>query len=125
MKTKLTNKTKPLKTPGWAAVRLDRHKNKGSGLQMPIKDSGLQMPIKDTIHFVDNSAALPKSADPHLVQQGISIMIPNCQQLHIHSIYIPSRSSYSTGYNASIAHLLSNNEMSHINQSIKVNCRGY
>ena len=30
--TKLTNKTKPLKTPGWAAVRLDRHKNKGGGL---------------------------------------------------------------------------------------------
>ena len=28
--TKLTNKTKPIKTPGWAAVRLDRHKNKGA-----------------------------------------------------------------------------------------------
>ena len=25
--TKLTNKTKPLTTPGWADVRLDRHKN--------------------------------------------------------------------------------------------------
>ena len=37
--TKLTNKTKPLKTPGWAAVRLDRHKNKGGGLLMPIKDT--------------------------------------------------------------------------------------
>ena len=29
---KLTNKTRPHKTPGWAAVRLDRHKNKGGGL---------------------------------------------------------------------------------------------
>ena len=45
--TKLTNKTRPLKTPGWAAVRLDRHKNQGGGLLMLIKD---------TIPFVDSSA---------------------------------------------------------------------
>ena len=37
--TKLTNKTKPLKTPGWTAVRHDRHKNKGGGLLMLIKDT--------------------------------------------------------------------------------------
>ena len=37
--------------------------------------------------------------------------MPNRQQLHIH-IYIPPRSSCSAGHNASIAHLLSNNEMS-------------
>ena len=40
--------------------------------------------------------------------------MPNRQQLHIHNIYIPPRSSCSAGHNASIAHLLSNNEMSHI-----------
>ena len=34
--TKLTNKSKPLKTPGQAAVRLNRHKNKGRGLLMLI-----------------------------------------------------------------------------------------
>ena len=34
------------------------------------------------------------------------------RQLHIHNIYIPPRSSSSAGHNASIAHLLSNNEMS-------------
>ena len=101
--TKLTNKTKPHKTPGWAAVRLDRHKNKVDGL--------LRL-TKDTIPFVDNTAALPQSADPHLEQQGISITMPNLQQLHIHNIYIPPRSSCSAGHNASIAHLLSNNEMS-------------
>ena len=28
--TKLTNKTKPLKSPGWAAVRLDRHRTKAA-----------------------------------------------------------------------------------------------
>ena len=66
--TKLNNKTKPLKTPGWAAVRLDRNKNKGGGQQMLIKD---------TIHFVDNTAALPQSADPHLEQQCIAITMPN------------------------------------------------
>ena len=82
--TRLTNKTKPLKTPGWAAVRLDRHKNKGGGLLVLIKD---------TIHFVDNTAALSQSADPHLEQQGISITMPNRQQLQIHNIYIPPRSS--------------------------------
>ena len=30
--TRLTNKSKPLKTQGWAAVRLGRHKNKGGGM---------------------------------------------------------------------------------------------
>ena len=70
------------------------------------------MLIKDTIPFVDNPAAIPQSADPHLEQQGISITIPNRYQLHSHNIYIPQRSSCSAGHNASIAHLLCNNEMS-------------
>ena len=69
------------------------------------------MLIKDTIPFIDNTAALPLSADPHLEQQGISITMPNRQQLHTHNIYIPPRSSCSAGHNTSIAHLLSNNEM--------------
>ena len=38
--------------------------------------------------------------------------MPNRQQLHIHSIYIPPLSSCSASHNASIAHLLNNNEMS-------------
>ena len=101
--TKLINKTKSLTTPGWAAVRHDRHRNKVGGL--------LRL-TKDTIPFVDNTAALPQSADPHLEQQGISITMPNRQQLHIHHIYILPRSSCSAGHNALIAHLLSNNEMS-------------
>ena len=101
--TKLTNKSKPPKTPGWAALRLDRKKN---------KDGGLLMLIKDTIPFVDNTAAHPQSADPHLAQQGISITMPNRHQLHIHNIYIPPHSSCRAGHNASIAHLLCNNEMS-------------
>ena len=109
--TKLTNKTKLLKSPGWAAVRLDRHKYKGGGLLMPIKD---------TIPFVDNTAALPQSPDPHLEQQGILIAMPNRQQLRIHNIYIPPRSSCSAGHNASIAHLLCNNEMSLIVGDINV-----
>ena len=57
--TEPTNKTKPLKTPGWTAVRHDRHKNKGGGLLMLIKE---------TIPFVDNTATHPQSADPHLKQ---------------------------------------------------------
>ena len=59
--TKLTNMFKPHKTPGWAAVRLDRQKNKGGGLLMLIKE---------TIPFVDNTAALPQSADPHLINKA-------------------------------------------------------
>ena len=55
--------------------------------------------------MIDNTAALPQSADPHLEQQGISITMPNRQQLHI---YILPPSSC----DASIAHLLSNNVMS-------------
>ena len=84
-------------------MRLDRQKNKGCGLLMLIKE---------TIPFVDNTAALPQSADPHLEQQSISITMPNRQQLHIHNIYIPPRSSCSAGHNASFAHHLCNNEMS-------------
>ena len=102
LETKLTNKSKPLKTPGWTAVRLHQHKNKGGGLLMLIKD---------TIPFVDITAALPQSAGPHQEQQGISIIMPNRQQLHIHNIYIRPRSSSSTGDNASIAHLHCNKEM--------------
>ena len=94
---KPTNESKPLKTPGWAAVRLDRHKKKGGGLLMLI---------------VYNAAALPQSADPHLKQLNISITMPNRQQLHINNIYIPPRSSCKAGHNASIAHLLCINEMS-------------
>ena len=60
--TKLTNKTKPLISPGWTAVRLDLHKDNGGGLLMLIKDM---------ISIVDNTAAIPQSADPHLEQQGI------------------------------------------------------
>ena len=114
--TKLTNKTKPLKTPGWAAVRLDRHKNKGGGLLMLIKD---------TIPFVGNMTALPQSGDPHLEQQGISITMPNRQQLHIHNIYIPPCSSCSADHNASITHLLSNNKMSLIVGDINAHHSGW
>ena len=78
------------------------------------------MLIKDTIPFVDNTAALPQSVDPHLEQQGILITMPNRQQLHIHYIYIPPRSSCSAGHNISIMHLLSNNQMSLIVGDINV-----
>ena len=101
--TKLTNKTNSPKTIGWAAVRHDRHKNKGGGLL------GI---IKNMIPFVDITAALPQAAYHHLEQQGISTTMPNRRQLYIHKIYIPPRSSCSAGHNASIAHLLCNNEMS-------------
>ena len=70
------------------------------------------MLIKDTIPYVENTAAHSHSSDPHLEQQANSIAMPNRQQLHIHNIYIPPRSSCSAGHNASIAHLLCNNVMS-------------
>ena len=70
------------------------------------------MQIKETTPFVDNTVALPQSTDHHLKQQGISITMSNRQRLHIYNIYIPPRSSCSAGHNASIAHLLCNNEMS-------------
>ena len=101
--TNLTNKSKPLKMLEWAALQLDRHKNKGGGLLIPIKD---------TIPFVDNTAALPLSADPHLEQQGISITMPNSQQLHIYNIYISPRRRCSAGHNESTAHLLNNSVIS-------------
>ena len=70
------------------------------------------MLIKDTIPIVYNTTAHPQSTDPNLEQKGISIAMPNHQQLHIHIIYIRPRSSCSADHNASIAHLLRNSEMS-------------
>ena len=70
------------------------------------------MLIKEAMPFVDNTAALPQSADSHLEQQVISVTIHNLQQLHNHIIYIPPGSSCSAGHNASTAHLLCNNKMS-------------
>ena len=70
------------------------------------------MQIKDTTPFDNNTANLPQSVDPHLEKQGISTALSNRQQLHIHNINIPQRSSCSAGNNASITHLLSTNEMS-------------
>ena len=90
-------------------MRLDRHKNKGGGLLILFEE---------TIPFIDNTVALPQSADPHLEQHGISVTMPNRQQLHIHNIYIPPRSCCSAGHNASIAYLLSNSKMSLIVRDI-------
>ena len=90
-------------------MRLDRHKNKGGGLLILFEE---------TIPFIDNTVALPQSANPHLEQHGISVTMPNRQQLHIHNIYIPPRSCCSTGHNASIAYLLSNSKMSLIVRDI-------
>ena len=70
----LTNKTKLLKTPGWAAVRLDRHENKGSGQQMQIKD---------TIPFVDNMVAHSQSgAIRHFDFDAQSPTATHSQHLH-------------------------------------------
>ena len=107
--TKLTKKTKPLKTPRWAAVRLARHKSKGGGRLMLINN---------VIPFVENTAALPQPADSHLEQQSISITMPYRHQLHIHNIYISRHSSCSAGHNATIAHILGNNEISLIAENI-------
>ena len=45
--TKLTNKTNPLRSPGWADVQLDRHKNNGDGLLMLIKDMIKKLVLED------------------------------------------------------------------------------
>ena len=97
-------------------MRHDRQTNKGCSLLVLIKD---------TNPFVDNTTALPQSADPHQEQQGNWITIPNRLQLHIHIIYIPPRSSCSAGHNASIAHLLSNKQMSLIDGDINLHHSGW
>ena len=48
--TKLTNKTKPMITTGWVAVRLDRHKNEGGGLIMVINDTIPSTAIRPLLH---------------------------------------------------------------------------
>ena len=101
--TKLTNNTEPLKTSGWLVVRLDRHKSRDGGLPMLIKDK------------IPNRRQHGRSTTVNQSSSGATrhfITMPNRQQLHIRNIYIPSRSSCSADHNTSIAHLLSNKEMS-------------
>ena len=61
------------------------------------------MLIKEAMPFVDNTAALPQSADPHLEQQGISVTIHNLQQLHNHIIYMCE--GFTMGHDASMNNL--------------------
>ena len=68
------------------------------------------MLVKDTFPFVDNTAALPQSSDPHLELEGILITMSNRQQLHVLNIYI--RHEAVVALVTSIAHLLFINEMS-------------
>ena len=86
----------------------------------PPKDTGggLLVLIKDKIPFVEITAAFPQSPELFLERMGFFITMPNGQQQHIHNIYIPPRSSCSVGHNESIAHLISNNEMSLIGGDI-------
>ena len=82
--TKLTNKSKPLMTLGWSAVRFDRHKNKGGGLLMLIKDPLRRQPGRSsfvsrsssgaTRHF-DCNAQSPKSTTSTFHHVAVAALI--------------------------------------------------
>ena len=78
--TKLTKKSKPQKTPGWAAVRLDRHKNKGGGLLMLIKDTILFSRQHGRSSSVSRSSSGATSHFDHNAQSPTA-----AHQQHLHS----------------------------------------
>ena len=100
--TKLTNKTKPHKTPGWAAVRLHVHKNKDDGLLMLIND---KIPSSTTRPLFHSQPILIWSNKAFRLQCPIA---NNCISTTSKFRHV----AVAALVNASIAHLHSNNEMS-------------
>ena len=91
--TKLTKETK-FDVPDFTTVRKDRDKNKGGGLLFLVHKTINFSPVELT------------TDDPHLEAQAIQV-----NNLRIVNVYLPPASSCSTtGYNPSIAHLLTNQD---------------
>ncbi len=95
--TKLTAKSKKLKTPNYTFVRKDRGVNKGGGLAFLVH--------KDvTFNLEKTPPALEQ--DPHL--ESITISLPgknNTEPLYIRNVYIPPQSSCNQNYSPSVNNL--------------------
>ena len=87
--TKLTDKSKALKTPNYTFVRKDRGVNKGGGLAFLVH--------KD-VNFVLEDTPDSHEQDPHLESLTISIPAINNTKLYIRNVYIPPQSSCTQGY---------------------------
>ncbi len=91
--TKLTPKSKALKTPGFTFVRCDRPQDKGGGLAFLVDENIPFEEIRPPASFAN---------DAHLESQSISIKLNNSGLLLL-NVYIPPQSSCARGYKASIA----------------------
>ena len=95
--TKLTDKSKPKKTPGYTMLRKDRGTDKGGGIALLIHES---------IHFQTELNPPNLENDPHIEAQTITI--PGKEnKLTIRNVYIPPTSSCQNQYTPAIDSLLS------------------
>ena len=92
--TKLTGKSKQLKTPNYTFVRKDRGVNKGGGLAFLVH--------KD-VTFNLEKTPVDLEQDPHL--ESLTISLParnNTDPLYIRNVYIPPQSSCNQNYIPSV-----------------------
>ncbi|MCP3666840.1 MAG: hypothetical protein GY696_30830, partial [Gammaproteobacteria bacterium] len=92
--TKLTGKSKQLKTPNYTFVRKDRGVNKGGGLAFLVH--------KD-VTFNLEKTPVDLEQDPHL--ESLTISLParnNTDPLYIRNLYIPPQSSCNQNYIPSV-----------------------
>ena len=103
--TKLTEKSKPLKTPNYTLVRKDRGTDKGGGLAFLVHES-VKFQVDQTPPILEN--------DKHLESQ--TILIPGkTDNLKIRNVYIPPVSSCTPQYTPPLSHLFDNlNDTSYV-----------
>ncbi len=96
--TKLTDKSKPKKTPGYTMLRKDRGTDKGGGLAFLINE---------TIHFHTEPNPPGLEQDPHIEAQTIRIPGKG-KNLTIRNVYIPPSGSCQNQYKPNLEVLLNN-----------------
>jgi hypothetical protein len=94
--TKLTGKSKKIKTPNYTFVRKDRGTNKGGGLAFLVH--------KDVTFNLEKTPQILEQ-DPHMETLTISLPGKNNDPLYIRNVYIPPQSSCNQNYAPPVNHL--------------------
>ena len=97
--TKLTSKSKDIKTPGYTLLRKDRGKDKGGGLAFLIRED-------ITFHNIATPAVI--ESNPNVEHQSIAIK-GRTEDLILRNIYIPPASSCQQGHNLPFQEILNTN----------------
>ena len=96
--TKLTDKSKPIKTPNYTMIRKDRGKDKGGGIAFLIQED-----------IIFNTVPTPVDLENDEHIETMTINIPGKNSNHqIRNVYLPPVSSCSPQYQPKLDHLFDN-----------------